>query len=281
MVIGEALRASAGRIPGDTPRLEAEVLLAHVLDRSRGWLLAHPETHLAPGEQAEFERGQARLAEGEPLAYLTGRREFFGLDFLVNQHVLVPRPETELLVEHALAACSVEREGWRAERVADVGTGSGCIAVALAVHVPGVEIVATDISAEALAVARRNAERHGVLERIDFRQGDLLQPLAEPVDLLCANLPYVDTDELAGLEVARHEPRLALDGGRGGLTCIERLLADAPRCVNPGGLILLEIGATQGEAAAALARAAFPEAKIKIHNDLASLPRLLIISIQE
>jgi release factor glutamine methyltransferase len=283
--IGEALRSGASRLPGDAPRLDAEVWLAHVLGRPRAWLLTHSEAPLSEAQQAEFERGLERLAGGEPLAYLTGQREFFGLDFFVNPHVLVPRPETELLVEHALRVSKSRladnhfRLSPSAFRLADVGTGSGCIAVSLAVHLPQAAFVATDLSPQALAVARRNAERHGVSDRIDFRQGDLLQPLAGPVDLLCANLPYIAADELAGLDVSRHEPPLALDGGRGGLTLVKRLLAEVPPCLKPGGILLLEVGATQGPAAAAQACAAFPDAAVSVHQDLAGLDRLLVVEL--
>jgi release factor glutamine methyltransferase len=288
--VGPALAEAARRIPGDAPRLEAEALLAHLLGRPRAWLAAHPEQPLAAAQAAEYEALVARLAEGEPLAYLTGRREFFGLEFLVNSHVLVPRPETELLVEAALAACGIAPYGLRFAhyalrppradpKIADIGTGSGCIVVSLAAHLPVGRFLATDISAQALETAWQNAARHGVSDFIDFRQGSLLEPLSTAVDILCANLPYIDSTELAGLAVARHEPALALDGGPGGLRLVRALLAAAPPFVNPGGLILLEIGATQGEAAAALARTAFPDAEIEVHSDLSDLPRLLVIRL--
>jgi release factor glutamine methyltransferase len=283
--IGAALAEAARRIPGDAPRLEAEVWLAHLLGRDRAWLLAHPEAPVPPAGLEAFWAGVARLAQGEPLAYLTGRREFFGLEFLVNPNVLVPRPETELLVETALAAAQrlYAAHEWRFThsplRIADIGSGSGCIVVALAVHLPTAVFLATDVSAQALAAAWQNAARHGVVERIDFRQGSLLEPLAAPVDILCANLPYIDTDELAGLAVARHEPALALDGGAGGLLWVRRLLAAAPRFVNPGGAALLEIGATQGAQARALAEAAFPGAAVSLRRDLAGLDRLLVIEL--
>lgn len=271
--IGDALVEGARRIPGDSPQLEAQVLLAHVLGRPRAWLLAHAEISLTPDQQTAIDSAVARLASGEPMAYITGHREFFGLDFLVNPDVLVPRPETELLVDYAL------RSMHYAPRVADIGTGSGCIAVSLAVNLPQSQIVATDVSAAALAVAGANAMLHDVENQIEFCQGDLLEPLAGPVDLLCSNLPYIDSDELTALPVARHEPRRSLDGGAGGLELIERLLATAPNRVSPGGVVLLEIGATQSEAATALARAAFPDAAIKIRKDLASLDRLLTIHL--
>ncbi|MBI3764096.1 MAG: peptide chain release factor N(5)-glutamine methyltransferase [Chloroflexi bacterium] len=287
--VGNALATAARRIPGETPRLEAEILLAHILGQSRAWILAHPEVLLKPGKVAEFDSTLSRLADGEPLAYITGYREFFGLDFLVTRDVLVPRPETELLVEYALAAIGERRvagdgppftlHASRFTTIADIGAGSGCIAVSLAVNLPEASIIATDISSAALAVARANAARHGVAERIDFKQGDLLDPIAGPVDLLCANLPYIDSDELSALTVARNEPRLALDGGIGGTELVERFLAAAPGSLNPGGMLLLEIGATQAEAVSATARAAFPGATVEIHKDLASLPRLVSIHL--
>lgn len=293
VTIGDALKGRARRIPGQTPRLEAEVLLAHLLGQPRSRVLAHPEFRLKPDQLSAFDSALNRLTDGEPLAYITGHREFFGLDFLVTRDVLVPRPETELLVEYAL----VTSDEWRVtgdgsrmthhssrfthhvSRAADIGAGSGCIAVSLAVNLAQTSVTATDVSSGALAIARANADRHGVADRIDFRQGDLLDPLTGPVDLLCANLPYIDSAELSALAVSRHEPRLALDGGPGGTLLIERLLADAPRRVNPGGLLLLEIGATQAEAATRLARAFFPGATVEAHQDLACLPRLISVHL--
>jgi release factor glutamine methyltransferase len=268
----------------DSPALTAQVLLAKVAGLSRAQVLARPEQPLSPEQQAGLAALVARAAEGEPLAYLTGEREFYGLPFWVNRHVLVPRPETELLVDLGQVG--------RPSRILDVGTGSGCLAVTLAVQVPIAAVMAVDISLEALALARRNAERHRVQRRVTCLHSDLLGawlPSADPFatrlpvvrppafDLIVANLPYIDSDELSGLAVSRHEPWPALDGGPGGLRVVERLLAQAPRFLAPGGLLLLEIGATQGRAAMALASAAFPQAQVTLHPDLAGLDRVVAV----
>jgi release factor glutamine methyltransferase len=219
-----------------------------------------------------------RAAAGEPLAYLTGHREFYGLDFLVDARVLVPRPETETLVDLARAHAHPHAP----TRILDVGTGSGCLAVAVARHLPSAHVTATDISAGALAVARRNADRHGVSDRVTFVQSDLLSDCrlqTSSFTLLLANLPYIASSDLPRLPVSEHEPRLALDGGSEGLDLIRRLLADAPRVLSSNGGLLLEIGADQGQAVSALARTAFPAAQIRVHRDWAGLDRVVAITL--
>jgi release factor glutamine methyltransferase len=206
----------------------------------------------------------------------------------VDRRVLVPRPETELLVELAIALArrmtSDEREvvGERHRSsltVADVGTGSGAIAVALALHLPQARVVAIDISGDALAVAQRNLERYGVAERVQLAQGDLLGPLNEPVRLLVCNPPYTILAEIDE-GVRRYEPHRALDGGPDGLDVYRRLLAQAPDKLLPGGVVALEIGATQGLAVSELARQHFPAAQVSVHKDLASLDRVITIDTQ-
>jgi len=272
----------------DAPRLTAEALLAHVLGITRTQLLSRPERQLSAGTLAQFQSLVSRAAQGEPLGYLTGRREFYGLDFLVDSRVLVPRPETELLVDLALSLqspISNFQSPISNLQLLDVGTGSGCIAIALALKLPAARVTAVDISPVALALARLNAERHGVSNRVTFIQGDLLANLPPAgrlisnYQLLIANLPYIPSDEFRRLPVARHEPALALDGGPDGLALIRRLLSDAPRLMDPRGRLLLEIGAAQGEAAAALARAAFPSAQVEIHQDLAGLDRIISVAM--
>ncbi len=258
----------------DAPALTAQALLAEVLALTLTQVLTQPERTLSAAEQAAFERLTARAAVNEPLAYILGRREIYGLSCEVTPQVLVPRPETELLVDLARQR--------RPQRALDVGTGSGCIAVALAMNVPGVTVTALDLSPAALAVARRNAAAHGVSDRVAFVQSDLLAvlvPATATYDLLCANLPYIDTAELSTLPVAAHEPALALDGGPGGLVVIERLLAQAGPHLAPGATLLLEIGATQGAAAVALGRAAFPAAAVSVARDLSDLDRVLTITL--
>jgi release factor glutamine methyltransferase len=261
----------------ETPALDAQVLLSHLLDKPRAWLLAHPEEMLTDAQAESLEISLQRLESGEPLPYLLGHWEFYALDFTVTPAVLIPRPETELLVDTALAWLKTHPGSRRA---VDIGTGSGCIAVSLARHAPELTVIAADISWQALRVVRQNALRHQVLDRMRLVQMDLLSALAAqeaPLDLLCANLPYIPSPTLVKLPVSRWEPRTALDGGEDGLDFVRRLLEQAPARLKPGGLALLEIEAGQGAPAAALARGAFPQARIQVLPDLAGLPRLLTI----
>lgn len=221
--------------------LDADLLLGHVLGVSKEYLYSNPEAPLTPADGRKFEALVVRRARGEPVAYLRGFKEFFGLHLWVDPRVLIPRPESELLVSAALAG----GDGL----IAEVGTGSGAIAVALAVANPRLRVIATDISSDALMVARINAQTHDVLERIDFRHGDLLGPVGESVAAVVANLPYLTDAALTpeatmgtGLEF---EPRLALAGGADGLSAIRRLLADLPRVLQPGGRAYLECDPVQ------------------------------------
>ena len=262
----------------DAPRLEAEVLLAHLLETSRTALLTHPECSLTAGQLARYRRLVRRRASGYPLPYLTGRVEFYGLEFEVTPDVLIPRPETETLVELALAPHSSSTHPSSTHLlIADVGTGCGCIAVSLAVHLPNATIYAIEISPAALAVARRNVERHTVAARVLLMVGDVLTPCPGPVDLIVSNPPYIPTGECGSLpaSVRDHEPRLALDGGPDGLAVIRRLLAQAPAVLRAGGRLLIEIGAGQGEAASHLARTFLPQAPVRVHPDLAGRDRVL------
>lgn len=277
MTLGELIREASGRIRAggvDDARLTAEVLWAHVLGISRAQLLARLERVPAESDQTRVNELVGRAAAGQPLAYLTGHREFLGLDFEVTADVLVPRPETELLVEQALRWL-----GDRPAHVIDVGTGSGIIAVTIAVSRPRIRVTAIDRSPAALNVAWRNAERHDVSDRIAFLEQNLLDPTAslDPADLICANLPYIPGDDLAELEVSRHEPRLALDGGRDGLDLIRRLLMQSPAVLAPAGALLLEIEARQGPAVAALASTAFPDARVLVLRDLAGMDRVVSV----
>jgi release factor glutamine methyltransferase len=248
------------------------VLLAWTLGVDRAYLLAHGDALLTAEQAARFASLVTRRAAGEPVAYLLGRRAFYDREFIVTPDVLIPRPETELLLERALAFV---RE--RAHTVAvDVGTGSGALAVTLAALCPAAEVHAVDISPAALDVARRNAALHAA--PVVFHQGDLLAPLLTAgvsVDLLVANLPYIASDELPALAVSRFEPALALDGGPDGLGLLRRLLAQAPAALNPGALALLEIGAGQGAAALALVQAALRPADAGVTRDYAGLDRVV------
>jgi release factor glutamine methyltransferase len=274
-------------------RLEAEVLLAHTMDCTRDHLFAHPDQPLLPQQLQTYHHIVNRRALGEPLPYLTGHVEFFGLDFVVDARVLIPRPETETLVELAL---SLLRDGIghphepdrrpasiSAPVLADVGTGSGCIAVSIAVHAPHTRIYAIDVSADALDLARANAERHNVSERITFLESDLLSDVPEPIDLVVSNPPYIALGDWASLprEIREHEPRLALAGGHDGFDVIRRLLSQAAIRIRPGGAVLIEIGARQGQTSIHLAHHVFPDAAIEIKADLAGHDRVLFVRTRE
>jgi len=286
MNVGELISQITSRLKSDWPELDAQLVLAHVLDRPRTWILAHPETPLTAPQLASVEEAVSRLEAGEPLPYVLGHWEFFGLDFNVTPDVLIPRPETELLVEKAIAWLLLPE---LSRRVADVGTGSGAIAVTLAMHVPEVRILATDISPAALEVAKRNAEKFHVHHQIEFMECDLLPESKvegqksdlrlSTFDLICANLPYIPTATLKGLSVFGREPTLALDGGEDGLDLVRRLLDIAPPWLAPHGLILLEIEATQGIQALSLAYDKFEDAEIHLHQDLVGHDRLLEIQL--
>lgn len=231
------------------PDLDAQVLLAHSLDVDRAFLFARPEHLLTDAQYGAFWSAVGSRAAGEPIAYITGAKGFYDVNLQVTPAVLIPRPETELLLEEALRL-SNERPNLT---VADIGTGSGALAVAFARQRQDARVCATEISRDALAIARGNAKRNGV--KPTFLEGDLAEPLIQrriKIDLLLANLPYIASDELASLEVSRFEPRLALDGGMDGLAFIRRLLTQIPSVCREGAYVLLEIGADQGESVARL-----------------------------
>ncbi|MCX6030107.1 MAG: peptide chain release factor N(5)-glutamine methyltransferase [Chloroflexi bacterium] len=286
--VGRAVLAATRRLQevgADSPQLDAAVLMAHVLGVNKAWIYAYPNRPLAENEIARFEALVRRRMNHEPVAYLVGFKSFYGLDITVDRRVLIPRPETELLVERALEwVRSLVQQGI-APRVADIGTGSGAIAVAIAANAPEAVVYATDLSEGALAVAAQNIWRYGVGEQVQLLPGRLTEPLPEPVHVLIANLPYVTTPALAGLppQVRDYEPMLALDGGPDGLRIIADLLGELARPagrskLQPGARIYLEIGADQGETAHALAQGAFPAAEVAVLYDYADLPRVVLIS---
>ena len=266
----------------DTPALDASVLLAHLLNKPRTWVMAHPELTLTPEQQKQLDDSLERFENGESFPYILGHWEFFGLDFDITPDVLIPRPETELLVEKAIAWL---QESPVRRTIADIGTGSGVIAVSIAINVPDTYILATDISRAALQVARKNAKKFRVAEQIDFLECDLLPPHPASLpteshfDLICANLPYIPTDTLQGLPIYRREPTLALDGGSDGLALFRRLMEIAPDWLAPNGMILLEIEATRGVHALSLAYDMFSQAEIHLHQDFTGRDRLLEIQI--
>lgn len=275
--VGEWLATLTDRLSpqSDTPLLDGQVLLAHTLSQPRSWVMAHPEAALSASQAQEVGEYLLRLEAGEPLPYVLGVQEFYGLTFHVTPDVLIPRPETELLVEKALAGM---RERCQ-PHVLDVGTGSGCIVVSLASHQPAAHFTACDISPAALHIAQENARWHGVDPLITFLQCDLFPPAACRYDIVCANLPYIPVEVLGRLRVSRWEPHLALDGGADGLYWIARLLQEAPGKIAAGGMLLLEIEASQGAAVSALAKNAFPQAKLGLFPDLAGKDRLVQITL--
>jgi release factor glutamine methyltransferase len=282
--VGAALeRARLALQSSESGPLEAQVLLAHLLNRPRSWILARPEAPLPLLLSNQYVSLILRLVRGEPLAYLTGRQEFFGLPFEVTPDVLIPRPETELMVETALRWLTGRRDRTirpaRPLLAVDLGTGSGCIAAALAVHAAEVRVIAADVSARALAVAARNLANLGVSDRVHLLQADLLTPLRGRIDLLCADLPYCLATPLTQLPVIRYEPRLALDGGPDGLRLIARALGQTAALLAMDGLALYEIEESQGLAARDLAEKYFSQANISVEKDLSAKDRLLKIQI--
>ncbi len=263
----------------ETPLLDLQVACADLLDVNRAWLLSRPEIELTPSQAARLEELARRLEGGEPLPYILGHWEFYGLDFIVNPEVLIPRPETELLVEEGLKW--LRRTSPPTRRLAvDIGCGSGCIGISLAVNELEINVIASDVSQAALQTAQANARKHQVSERVTFVQADLLPATSQPFDLICANLPYIPEQTLRGLKLTEWEPVLALGGGPDGLTLIRRLLEqlrDRPASLAPGGLILLEIESSLGGAAFALAQEAFPDAQVRLLQDLAGLDRCVAI----
>ena len=251
-------------------------LLARVLQKPKTWVLAHPEAHLNPAEHEKLSQLVQRFALGEPLPYLTGTQEFFGLAFKVSPAVLIPRPETELLVEQALAWLqNLESSA----SMLDVGTGSGCIALTLASMVPGLCVTASDLSADALAIARENARELHVSGRVTFLQADLIPDTLPKFDLICANLPYIPTRKLSAVNSIAFEPETALDGGPDGLRLLRRFFSQAPVHLQPQGLLLAETEADLGTETLALARENFPDARVDLLKDLNRRERLVRVEL--
>ena len=274
--IGATLRAAYSQLaPCESAELDAQVLLAYALDAERVYLLANGDIELSGEQQRCFTELINRRAAGEPVAYIIGSKSFYDLELAVTPEVLIPRPETELLLEEALRLAALTP----ACHAADIGTGSGALAVTFAKHMPGSHVYATDISERALQIARRNAKRHRV--PIEFLQGNLAQPLVErgiSVDLVMANLPYIATAELAGLAVSKYEPAIALDGGVDGLDCIRRILGQLPQLCREGVWVLLEIGADQADKVRRLVAGTL-NARCDVLQDYAGLDRIVRFQI--
>jgi release factor glutamine methyltransferase len=276
MTVAEIVHGAAGRLRDagiEDERLESEVLLAHAMGIDRTHLLAGLHTDAPTVARAAFEVMLARRLRHEPLAYIVGRREFYGIDIDCAPGALIPRPETEMLVEIALAEIAARGAGLR---LADAGTGSGAIAVAICARSPVARVVAVEASEQALAIAKENVRRAGLADRIELRRGDLLEG-AGVFDVIVANLPYVSEGDWARLapEIREHEPREALVGGPDGTEVIERLLATAPAHLAQGGVLAAEIGDTQGVRLLSAAQRRFPGAEVCVKKDLAGRDRVL------
>lgn len=277
--IGEAVAAAAARLDAagiEDARIEADALLAHALAVDRTRLLAMARDPLPPDVAAKFEQLLERRLAREPLAYIVGRREFYGLDFACAPGVLIPRPETELLVDVALGAARRRGVGW----LVDVGTGAGALAVAIAVHVPHARVAAIDTSPAALGLARRNIAAHGVACRVISIRSDVLDGVRR-ADVIVANLPYIPASYWQSLqpEVRDYEPREALVGGERGDEVIERLLREAPAHLRPGGVIAVEVGAGQAQRVSDIASQCFPDGTVSVIKDLAGIERVVLARI--
>jgi release factor glutamine methyltransferase len=287
--IGRALVSATQRLEeagSASAHLDAQVILAHVLGQDRGWLFAHYDVALDEEQAAHFTDLVARRAAAEPVAYLVGRKEFYGLELSVDKRVLIPRPETELLVDAVLD--HIDSRADKHVTVADVGTGSGAIALAVAANAPEATIYALDVSEEALDVARRNVETYQQQERVIVLRSDLLADLPTADDhplrfhIIAANLPYINSAAMDTLEsgIRDYEPHLALAGGEDGLAVIRRLLIQIPARLEPGGVIFLEIGSDQGPATVDLVHEVLPQAAyVGLRQDYHGLDRLVVIGL--
>ncbi len=274
--LGDATRRLAVR-DRDAARYDATLLLAHVLGREPAWLLAHDDVTLSQNERERIDAALARRERGEPVPYIIGTAGFYGRTFAVDARVLVPRPETELAIDIVLAHA---RESSASPRICDVGTGSGAIALTLALELSDAHVTAVDISEPALAVARGNAAVFGIAHRVRFVRGDGLLALdrGERFTCIVANLPYVRTADLAPApDPTAFEPRLALDGGADGLDAYRALLLAAPDVLAPGGQLVMEAGPDTVPPLADLARLAFPNASVTIARDLAAIERFVVV----
>jgi len=265
-------RLTAANVP--SPRMNAELLLMFTLGCDRAYLFAHPERELCAAEQAHYDEALAERERGVPAQYITGHQEFWGMDFIVTPAVLIPRPETEHVVEIVLECVGRAPSPAGSLRIVDVGTGSGCIALALAKELPQAEIHATDISSAALEIARANAARHQLERRVQWHQSDLLQGLApNSFDFVVSNPPYVGESEedQVQLEVRKFEPRQAVFAGATGLEVIERLISQARSTLKPGGWLVMEISGTIAKDVSLLLAG---WSDVQITNDLQGIPRV-------
>lgn len=262
----------------ESPYLDSLVLLSHFSGKSKSELIAHPSPELSAAQDKNLTKAIEQLQDGIPLPYVIGEWEFFGLRFKITPDVLIPRPETEGLVELALEWLRVNPDR---RSCLDIGTGSGCIAISLARSIPDLHIIATDISHPAVQVAKGNARRHEVLEQIQFLERDLFSGINQTFDLLVANLPYIPSEKLKSLAVYHSEPVVALDGGKDGLHYIQEVMREAAQHLNPGGAIFLELDEDCGASALTLAKEVWPGITINLGQDLSGQDRYLSVQLNE
>ncbi len=276
LTVSEALKQGRqALVPiSESPFLDVQLLLAYALKRKKEWVLAHPENHLSTNEITTFEDYLDRLVSGEALPYLLGSWEFFGRSFHVTPDVLIPRPETELLIENALGFL---RSHPNTRLCADIGTGSGCIAVSLALEIHDLHVIAVDVSQSAIEVARVNARKHGVDDRVTLIVANLLRPFDYHFGLVCANLPYIPSERLERLAVAEREPNLALDGGMDGLAVIRRLARELPECLAPGGRALMEVDSSHAHVLAGELISMYSSITTVVLKDLSGRDRVVIL----
>jgi release factor glutamine methyltransferase len=284
MTLAQALQQSAYVLSAngiEDSHIEARMLLGHAANLSPVQIYTEPEQTLSREEKDKLQKLIRRRLQHEPTAYILKHKEFYGIDFYVDSRVLIPRPETEILVDAALKFAGSRRYLTGPLLVADIGTGCGAIAISLALNLPGSKVYATDLSSSALEVAKLNCENHKVTEQVTLLSGNLLQPLPEPVDLILANLPYIKNSELPNLspEIAKFEPRMALDGGRNGLDYIRQLLEQVKEQINTGGCLLLEIGRNQEKDVSRLIHSCLNRVNIEYIEDLNGIKRVVKIEL--
>jgi release factor glutamine methyltransferase len=281
MILSQALQQSAHTLSLngiDDSHIEARMLLGHITKLSPVQIYTQPERTLSREQENNLQELVERRLRHEPAAYIVNHREFYGINFYVDSRVLIPRPETELLVDTAIEFASSTYLA-RPLLIADIGTGCGAIAVSLALNLPHSQIYATDVSPLALEVARLNCKSHKVTDRISLLQGNLLEPLPEPVDILVANLPYIKSSELANLspEIIQFEPEMAIDGGKNGLDYIRQLLEQAEDRIKTSGCLLLEIGQNQEKEVSNLIRSLLKKVNFVFISDLNGIKRIVKI----
>jgi len=284
VILREALQSATQTLRKagiDDASVEAELLLGHILGMSKTQLYTEPERSLTSVETEHLCHLVRRRLDHEPAAYILGHCEFYGIDFCIDCHTFIPRPETELLVEKAVELAQRISQPGKRITIADVGTGCGAIAISLASALPQAKIYATDISASALQVAGMNCRRHAVSSQVELLQGNLLEPLFQPVDMIVANLPYIKSCEFRDLspEVRNFEPTTALAGGEDGLDEIQQILEQMPGKLNYGGCFLLEIGQGQGRVVTSLIKSYFPQASIELISDLGGIERVVKVGL--